>query len=134
MAEPTAVQDAPLAKLDAAAAPSAPLPDDKAVADKLEQLTGSKQDGGNKQQENNDDSDSEGDADDVNGANGAASGAAKKKKKKKPKKKKGGAAGTGNGGVTGPAMQQTEPPTIGMTKLYPGGNFPVGEVSEYTGE
>lgn len=130
MAEPTAVQDAPLAKLDAAAAPSAPLPDDKAVADKLEQLTSSS----NKQQENNDDSDSEGDADDVNGSNGATSGASKKKKKKKPKKKKGGAAGTGNGTVTGPAMQQTDPPTIGITKLYPGGNFPVGEVSEYTGE
>lgn len=132
MAEPTAVQDAPLSKLDAAAAPSAPVPDDKAVQDKLDQLSGANKQ--QQQQQQNDESDSEGegdDADHVNGVNGAASGAAsKKKKKKKPKKKKGASAGGGGG----PAMQQTDPPSIGMSKLYPSGNYPVGEVSEYTGE
>lgn len=126
MAEPTAVQETPLAKLDAAAAPSAPVPDDKAVQGKLEQLT--------HQKNGNEDSDSEGDADNDNGdkVNGASSGAAsskKNKKKKKSKKKKTAAAGGG-----GPAMQQTDPPSIGLSKLYPHGNYPVGEVSEYTGE
>ena len=131
MAEPTSVQDETLSKLDAAAAPSAPVPDEELVKNKLDELTTA---GGQKQQ-GNEDSDSEGedgDGDQVNGASSASGAAAKKKKKKKSKKKKGGAAG--NGAVAGPAMQQTDPPSIGLTKLYPNGNFPVGEVSEYTGE
>ncbi|CDO73088.1 hypothetical protein BN946_scf185007.g142 [Trametes cinnabarina] len=40
----------------------------------------------------------------------------KKKKKKKSKKKK---------------MEQTEPPTIGLSKLFPDGNYPQGELQEY---
>ncbi|KAH9858343.1 peptidase M24A methionine aminopeptidase [Lenzites betulinus] len=40
----------------------------------------------------------------------------KKKKKKKPKKKK---------------LQQTEPPTIGLSKLFPDGNYPEGELQDY---
>ncbi len=44
----------------------------------------------------------------------------KKKKKKKPKKKS--------------KLEQTEPPTIGLTKLFPDGNFPEGELQEYKDE
>lgn len=43
----------------------------------------------------------------------------KKKKKKKPKKKK---------------LQQTEPPTIGLSKLFPDGNYPEGELQDYKDE
>ena len=42
-----------------------------------------------------------------------------KKKKKKPKKKK---------------LEQTEPPTIGLTKLFPDSKFPEGELQEYKDE
>ena len=44
----------------------------------------------------------------------------KKKKKKKPKKKK--------------AEQQSEPPRVGLTKLFPDGNFPEGELQDYKDE
>lgn len=129
MAEPTEVQDSPIAKLDAAAAPSAPVPDEQLVKDKLNQLSTAEH--SNKHSNNDDgDSDSEGEdgADQVNGTGPASGAAAKKKKKKKSKKKKGGA------GAGGPAMQQTDPPSIGLSKIYPSGTYPVGEVSEYTGE
>ena len=49
-------------------------------------------------------------------------GAAKKKKKKKnnnKKKKK---------------TAQSEPPRVGITKLFPSGNYPEGEIQEYVGE
>ncbi|KAI0094479.1 peptidase M24A, methionine aminopeptidase [Irpex rosettiformis] len=49
---------------------------------------------------------------------GAGANAKKKKKKKKPKKKKVG-------------LKQTEPPTIGITKLFPDGVYPEGELQEY---
>jgi methionyl aminopeptidase len=55
------------------------------------------------------------------GANGTA---AAKKKKKKPKKKK-----TGGG-----AAKQTSPPTIPVSKFYPSGTYPLGEIREYTGD
>ena len=42
-----------------------------------------------------------------------------KKKKKKPKKKR---------------LDQTEPPTIGLSKLFPDGKFPEGELQEYKDE
>ena len=46
----------------------------------------------------------------------------KKKKKKKPKKK-------------GPkSEQQTEPPRVGLSKLFPDGNYPEGELHEYKDE
>ncbi|KAL1923995.1 uncharacterized protein VTP21DRAFT_7030 [Calcarisporiella thermophila] len=48
--------------------------------------------------------------------------AGKKKKKKKSKKKSG-----GNGG----SMKQTEPPTIPVSKLFPNGVYPEGEILEY---
>ncbi|KAI0639956.1 peptidase M24A methionine aminopeptidase [Trametes polyzona] len=40
----------------------------------------------------------------------------KKKKKKKAKKKK---------------VEQTEPPTVGLSKLFPDGNYPEGELQDY---
>ena len=48
--------------------------------------------------------------------------AKKKKKKKKSKKKKTG------------GLKQTEPPTIGITKLFPDGVYPEGELQEYKDE
>ncbi|KAI8981124.1 peptidase M24A methionine aminopeptidase [Trametes punicea] len=47
---------------------------------------------------------------------GAGGEGKKKKKKKKPKKKK---------------VEQTEPPTIGVSRLFPDGNYPEGELQEY---
>ncbi|KAL1951159.1 hypothetical protein VTO73DRAFT_308 [Trametes versicolor] len=49
-------------------------------------------------------------------AQGAGGEGKKKKKKKKPKKKK---------------VEQTEPPTIGLSKLFPDGNYPEGELQDY---
>ena len=43
----------------------------------------------------------------------------KKKKKKKPKKKK---------------AEQTEPPAIGLSKLFPDGKYPEGELQDYKDE
>eukprot|EP00898_Chlorokybus_atmophyticus_P001622 jgi/Chlat1/2460/Chrsp171S00135 len=57
------------------------------------------------------------DAGDDEAGEGGAEGAAKKKKKKKPKKKT--------------PLQQTDPPTIPMTQLFPDGNYPEGELHEY---
>ncbi|KAL7409822.1 peptidase M24A, methionine aminopeptidase [Mrakia frigida] len=48
----------------------------------------------------------------------------KKKKKRKPKKKK----------VKGPLLElQSDPPRVGLTKIYPTANWPVGEIQEYVG-
>ncbi|KAI0361032.1 peptidase M24A methionine aminopeptidase [Trametes cingulata] len=47
---------------------------------------------------------------------GAGGEGKKKKKKKKSKKKK---------------LEQTEPPTIGLSKLFPDGNYPEGELQDY---
>jgi methionyl aminopeptidase len=44
----------------------------------------------------------------------------KKKKKKKPKKKK--------------KIEQGDPPRIGLSKMYPDGKYPVGEIQEYRNE
>ena len=45
----------------------------------------------------------------------------KKKKKKKPKKKKIG-------------VVQSDPPRIGLSKLFPDANYPEGEIQEYVDE
>ena len=45
----------------------------------------------------------------------------KKKKKKKPKKK---SAKSG----------QSDPPRVGLSKFFPSGNYPVGEIQEYKDE
>lgn len=45
--------------------------------------------------------------------------ASKKKKKKKPKKKK---------------VTQSEPPRVGLSKLFPSGVYPEGEIQEYKDE
>ncbi|RDD39286.1 Methionine aminopeptidase 2 [Trichoplax sp. H2] len=49
-------------------------------------------------------------------------------KKKKKKKKK-----TAASDQDKPAVQQTDPPTIPICQLYPKGNYPQGEIAEYTG-
>ena len=48
-----------------------------------------------------------------------ADGAKKKKKKKKPKKKK---------------AVQSDPPRVGLSKLFPSGVYPTGEICEYKDE
>ena len=48
----------------------------------------------------------------------------KKKKKKSGNKKK-------KSKTVKAAMQQTDPPTIGLTKMFPNGQFPVGEIQPY---
>ena len=65
-----------------------------------------------------------GESDDDGGEELGKATAAKKKKskKKKPKKK-------------GPkSEQQTEPPRVGLSKLFPDGNYPEGELHEYKDE
>ncbi|CAH7687813.1 peptidase M24, structural domain-containing protein, partial [Phakopsora pachyrhizi] len=51
----------------------------------------------------------------------------KKKKKKKKKKKSKTKKSAG-----GPSVQQTSPPRIPVSKMFPNGNYPIGEVSEYS--
>ena len=48
----------------------------------------------------------------------------KKKKKKSGNKKK-------KSKTAKAVMQQTDPPTIGLTKMFPNGQFPVGEIQQY---
>jgi methionyl aminopeptidase len=50
-------------------------------------------------------------------------GSAKKKKKKKKGKKKAGGGG--------PAAQQSSPPRIGLSKIFPSGVYPEGEIVDY---
>ncbi|KAH8922054.1 peptidase M24A, methionine aminopeptidase [Atractiella rhizophila] len=60
-----------------------------------------------------------------------AAGAKKKKKKKKKKKP----AGASNGaGADGKGATQTDPPSIGLTKIFLDGVYPIGEVQEYQGD
>ncbi|KZT27695.1 peptidase M24A, methionine aminopeptidase [Neolentinus lepideus HHB14362 ss-1] len=60
----------------------------------------------------------EGEDDDVEeeGAGGAGGEGKKKKKKKKPKKKK---------------AEQSDPPRVGLSKFFPDGNYPEGEIQPY---
>ncbi|KAI0673678.1 peptidase M24A methionine aminopeptidase [Trametes maxima] len=58
----------------------------------------------------------DGEEEDAPETQGAGGEGKKKKKKRKPKKKK---------------AEQTEPPTIGLSKLFPSGIFPEGELQEY---
>ncbi|KAJ3179833.1 Methionine aminopeptidase 2B [Geranomyces variabilis] len=78
-----------------------------------------------------DDSDNE---EEVAADGGADPTAAKKKKKKKPKKKKKAAGAAGEGGVAAAAagsLKQTSPPTIPVSKLFPNGSYPEGQLEEY---
>ncbi|TFY83519.1 hypothetical protein EWM64_g501 [Hericium alpestre] len=63
-----------------------------------------------------DDADDDGEDEVADVPNGHAGEAKKKKKKKKPKKKR---------------LEQSEPPRVGLTKLFPDGQYPVGEIQEY---
>ena len=71
------------------------------------------------------------DADDAAGEGGAAAGTGGKKKKKKKSgaaKKKAKAAAARNASAhTG----QSEPPRIGLSKLFPNGQYPIGEIQQY---
>ena len=58
---------------------------------------------------------------DANGS-GAVEVAKKKKKKKKAKKK------------AAAKVEQSEPPRIGLSKLFPDGTYPEGEIQEYKDE
>lgn len=67
------------------------------------------------------------------GASGTAAPA--KKKKKKPKKKKTAAAAAATTiGAGGESVKQTSPPTVPVSKFYPSGTYPLGEIREYTDE
>ncbi|KYR00174.1 methionine aminopeptidase 2 [Tieghemostelium lacteum] len=78
--------------------------------------------------------------------NGTTEGEKKKKKKKKNKKKKTGAATTTAAATTttttdskptttpGAPLVQTNPPTIPISKLFPSGEYPLGEICEYKNE
>ena len=48
------------------------------------------------------------------------------KSKKKNKNKK-----SGGGGGGGSAKTQTDPPSIPVSQLFPGGNFPEGQIMEH---
>lgn len=56
------------------------------------------------------------------------------KKKKKKKKKSAGAKtteGEGQNGTSPSAREQTDPPTVAISELFPNGNFPVGQIMHY---
>ncbi|KAJ3089601.1 Methionine aminopeptidase 2 [Quaeritorhiza haematococci] len=55
--------------------------------------------------------------------------AKKKKKKKKPKKKSGG--GGSGASPAGAPTKQTEPPSIPVSKFFPTGEYPEGEIQSY---
>ncbi|TPX60919.1 hypothetical protein PhCBS80983_g01442 [Powellomyces hirtus] len=67
----------------------------------------------------------------------AVDGAPKKKKKKNKKKKAkkpavdGANAAAAAAAPSGPATKQTVPPTIPVSKFFPGGNYPEGQLEEY---
>ncbi|KAL9960647.1 hypothetical protein ACROYT_G034131 [Oculina patagonica] len=54
-----------------------------------------------------------------------------KKKKKKKKKPAGAKSADGQLESPQPATQQTDPPTVAISELFPNGNFPVGQILSY---
>lgn len=84
--------------------------------------------------EEDEDAEGEGDdedADDAAGEAGAGAGTGGKKKKKKKSgaaKKKAKAAAARNASA---ATGQSEPPRIGLSKLFPNGQYPIGEIQQY---
>ncbi|EXX50736.1 Map2p [Rhizophagus irregularis DAOM 197198w] len=56
---------------------------------------------------------------------------ATKKKKKKKKKKKSGATNNGVNDASNGKITQTEPPSIPVSRFFPDGNYPEGEICEY---
>ncbi|KAJ3185946.1 Methionine aminopeptidase 2B [Gaertneriomyces sp. JEL0708] len=77
------------------------------------------------------DQDDEEDGDAPTEPGAAAGGPKKKKKKKKSKKKTNGSSPSPSGGA---ATQQTEPPSIPVSKFFPDGIYPEGELHEYTND
>lgn len=73
-----------------------------------------------------------GDAEDLqNGEN--TNGTSAKKKKKKKKKPAGAKTGEGESqnGSSSMNKQQTDPPTVAVSELFPDGNFPIGQIMSY---
>ena len=85
------------------------------------------EDGDDDDNDNDNDNDNEEEEVKINASDAAAAG----KKKKKKKKKK---SSSGGNGVkytpAGAAKEQTAPPTVPVTELFPNG-FPEGEIQEY---
>ncbi|KAL9932844.1 hypothetical protein V8E36_008099 [Tilletia maclaganii] len=78
------------------------------------------------------DDDDEDDEEEEGGANGGAASAGGAKKKKKKNKKSGAAKRRAKASKgPNPVMEQSDPPRVGLTKIYVDGIFPVGEIVEY---
>lgn len=119
MSEPTAAQEAPLAAVEAIAEPATVQPD--------------------LDLENGHGSDGDSDEEVAEGGGAVGAGEKKKKKKKKSKKKKAGANGSAlpasaDGEHVKPVQQQSNPPSIPLSKIYTNGQYPVGEICEYKDE
>ncbi|KAJ3005455.1 Methionine aminopeptidase 2B [Thoreauomyces humboldtii] len=74
------------------------------------------------------------DEDDTAVAPEGEGGAEKKKKKKKPKKKKPASGATPNAANAQTATKQTSPPTVPVSRFFPNGSYPQGELQEYLNE
>ena len=116
MSEALSTQAAPLAVLEAVSEPAGPELDGSL---KIEPDKDQAKNGDNADNEDGSESDGEGDDDEVAGGTSVK---VKKKKKKKSKRKKKSAA------------VQSDPPRVGISKFFPDGQYPVGEIKEYTGE
>lgn len=126
MSEPAAVQDADMAIVEAAGEARPPIPSPG--------LNGQTSNGYAAQQDiaDHEDSDDDGAAG-GDGADGQAAASSKKAKSKK-KKKKSSTAKKAATSTSTPAMKQTDPPSIGLSKIYTNGQYPIGEVCEYKDE
>lgn len=98
------------------------------VADKLASATLAESNGKEEAQNGGGDESGAEDEEEING-NGAAAGAgAKKKKKKSGAAKKKAKAAKEKAGV---AQVQSEPPRVGLTKIFLDGCYPMGEFQDY---
>ena len=121
MSEPAAVQDADMAIVEAAGEARPPIPSPALNGQATQQDIA-----------DHEDSDDENGAAGGDGADGQA--ATSKKSKSKKKKKKSSAAKKAATSTSTPAMKQTDPPSIGLSKIYTNGQYPIGEVCEYKDE
>ncbi|RIA87916.1 peptidase M24, structural domain-containing protein [Glomus cerebriforme] len=90
--------------------------------DSIAQATNGKAEGNNAEDDENDEEEAE---------VGAPESEATKKKKKKKKKKKAGTASNNIDDISNGKIIQTEPPSIPVSKFFPNGNYPEGEICEY---
>ena len=108
MSEPASSQATPLAIVEAVSEPSGPELNGKMESLSVDQLN------------NGLHGESEGDGDEDEEGAGDVITKTKKKSKKSKKKKKSGAG-----------VQQSDPPRVGISKFFPSGQYPVGEIKEY---